>query len=321
MAIKNANDVKLRVESDAWSDVAEAFGRKARIYDEFGRQHTNLERMRAKVRAHVQQALPAGRRLLEINAGTGADACYFARQGYYVHATDLSAGMAAEIRVKASREGLDQCLTVQQLSFTQLEEVQGAPFDGMLSNMGGVNCTPDLRAITDSIPGVLKPGGIVIWVVMPPICLWELAQGLHGDLRLASRRLRPGGVVAQVEGLPVPTYYHSPRRVRAAFGSDFQILRLQGLSVFTPPADHKDFPRVHPRLYRWLVRLDDRLSDRFPFHSWGDFYILSLRYQPSLSPLAPLSLPKLGEKGGKSGRDSPISLQAGPPLPQKGDPK
>jgi SAM-dependent methyltransferase len=281
MVATDANKEELRDESQAWSGVAEAFGRKAHIYDEFGRQHPNLERMRAKVRAHVQQALPAGAHLLEINAGTGADACYFARQGYYVHATDLSAGMAAEIRRKADREHLDQRLTVQQLSFTQLKEVQGGPFDGMLSNMGGVNCVADLQTITSALPGVLKPGGIVIWVVMPPICLWELVQGLHGDLKLALRRLRPGGVVAQVEGLPVPTFYHSPRRVRAAFGGEFQALRLQGLSVFTPPADHKEFPLRHPRLYRWLVRLDERLSDRFPFQGWGDFFILSLRYQPS----------------------------------------
>jgi SAM-dependent methyltransferase len=321
MVVTITDKPELRDESQAWSGVAQAFGRKARIYDEFGRQHPNLERMRAKVREHVQQALPIGAHLLEINAGTGADAYYFARHGYYVHATDLSAGMVAEIRRKANREHLNPRLTVQQLSFTQLEEVQGGPYDGLLSNMGGVNCAADLRAITSALPAVLKPGGIVIWVVMPPICLWELAQGLRGDLKLALRRLRPGGVVAQVEGLPVPTFYHSPRQVRAAFGSDFQALRLQGLSVFTPPADHKEFPLQHPRLYRWLVRLDERLSDRFPFQGWGDFFILSLRYWPSRSPSAPLSLPKLRENGERSRRDSPASLPAGPPPPQKGDSK
>jgi ubiquinone/menaquinone biosynthesis C-methylase UbiE len=289
----------LREESEAWGDVAEAFGRKARVYDDFGRQHPNLERMRAKVRAHVQQALPAGSKLLEINAGTGADACYFARQGYTVHATDLSEGMVTEIRAKARQEGLERRLTVQQLSFTQLGEVEGGPFDGVLSNMGGVNCAPDLRAITRALAAVLKAGGVVVWVVMPPICLWELAQGLRGDLKLAMRRLKPGGIIAQVEGLPVPTFYYSPRQVKAAFGGDFQALRLQGLSVFTPPADHKEFPLRHPRLYRWLVRLDERLSDRYPFQGWGDFFILSLRYRPSPSPPSPLPLPKLGEEEGR----------------------
>lgn len=300
MVVTLTDKPELKDKIGPWDQVAEAFGRKALVYDDFGRQHPNLERMRAKVRAHVQQALLPGGHLLEINAGTGADACYFARQGYNVHATDLSAGMVAEIRAKVKQERLGQRLTVQMLSFTQLKDVQGGPFDGVLSNMGGVNCTSDLGAITAALKGILKPGGVVVWVVMPPICLWELAQGLHGNLRLALRRLRPGGVIAQVEGLPVPTFYHSPRRVQAAFGSDFQVLRLQGLSVFTPPADHKEFAMRHARLYRWLVRLDDRLADRFPFQGWGDFFILSLRYVPSLTSPAPLSPPKLGEKEGSS---------------------
>jgi SAM-dependent methyltransferase len=302
MVTTNANEAKLRDESEAWREVAEAFGRKAQVYDDFGRQHPNLERMRTKVRVQVEQLLPPGGRLLEINAGTGADACYFAQQGYHVHASDLSPEMAAEIRAKAGRNSLSQRLTVQQLSFTQLEEAQGGPFDGVLSNMGGVNCMSDLRSITRALPALLKPGGVVVWVVMPPICLWELAQGLRGNLKLALRRLRPGGVIAQVEGLPVPTFYHSPGRVRAAFGPDFQALHLQGLSVFTPPADHKDFPLRHPRLYRWLVRLDERLSDHFPFRGMGDFFILSLRYLPSPFPAASRPLPNLGEERGRQVR-------------------
>ena len=55
------------------------------------------------------------------------------------------------------------------------------------------------------------------------------------------------------------------------------------LKEFTPPADHKEFARRHARLFRWLVLLDDRLADHFPFRGWGDFFILSLRYAPSLT--------------------------------------
>ena len=58
-------------------------------------------------------------------------------------------------------------------------------------------------------------------------------------------------------------------------GSNFQLRRLQGLSVFTPPADRIDFPRRHPRQFRMLVRLDDALSTRAPFNHWGDFFILT----------------------------------------------
>lgn len=267
-------------EPEAWTQVAQAFGRKARLYDEFGRDHPNLERMRAVVRAQVLRLLPAGSRLLEINAGSGADACFFASQGYHVHATDLSPGMLDEIRSKARQERLAGRLTIQQLSYTELGQVDGGPFDCVFSNMGGLNCAPDLAPVARALPAVLKPGGVLVWVVMPPICPWEIAQLARGRLRLALRRLRPGGVIARVEGLPVPTYYYTPGQVQAALGADFQRLSLQGLAVFTPPADHKDFPLRHPLLYRRLLWLEERLAGRAPFNHMGDFYILCMRYLP-----------------------------------------
>ena len=49
--------------------VAEAFSRKALIYDEFGEGHPNLARMRRKVREHVLDFLKPGDRILELNAG------------------------------------------------------------------------------------------------------------------------------------------------------------------------------------------------------------------------------------------------------------
>ena len=54
--------------------VAEAFGRKSLVYDDFGRDHIHLTRMRKKVYDHIQAVTPAGGKLLELNAGTGLDA-------------------------------------------------------------------------------------------------------------------------------------------------------------------------------------------------------------------------------------------------------
>lgn len=259
--------------------VAEAFSRKASVYDSFGAGHENLARMRAKVRRHALQYLRPGARILELNAGTGEDAVFLARRGFAVHAIDLSPGMVACIEAKARRYGL-QRLTWQQLSFTQLEAVACGPFDYALSNLGGVNCLADPGRIARGLRGVLVPGAVVTLVVMPPLCLWELSQALRGRFRAAFRRLGQGGIVARVEGVGFHVDYFSPRRLARAFGPDFHPLRLQGLSVFTPTADEKEFPRRHPRLYRLLRRLDERLADLSPFSRLGDFYILSLAYRP-----------------------------------------
>lgn len=260
--------------------IAEAFSRKAEVYDAFGQDHPNLARMRRKVRRHVESYLQPGSRILELNAGTGSDAVHFAQRGYRVHATDLAPGMLASLQAKIEAEGLHPRLTAARLSFTDLDRLLAASFDCVLSNFGGLNCISDLRIVTRQLPRLLSPGGRVTWVVMPPICLWELATVLKGDFRTASRRLAREGTVAHVQGVHFRTYYFSPQAVIAAFDDSFKVESLKGLSVFTPPADRKGFARRHPRLFRTLTRLDDRLSDWPPFRGWGDFFILTMRYAP-----------------------------------------
>ena len=232
--------------------------------------------MRQKVRQHVLAHLQTGDRILELNAGTGADAAFFADQGYSVHATDLSPGMVAAIEQKRTSLGLESRLTAELCSFDSLEQFAGNSFDYVFSNMGGINCTEDLPGVASGVDKLLKPGGRVTWVVMPRICLWELAQVLRVDFYTAMRRLHPHGTLANVEGKRFITWYYPPRRVIQAFGKGFQLLQIQGLSVFTPPADHKSFPNHHPHLYHWLRWMDDLLADRNPFYRWGDFYIVTL---------------------------------------------
>ena len=57
-----------------WRQVAEAFSRKALEYDAFGTDNPNVTRMRERVYAHLDALLTPGARILELNAGTGADA-------------------------------------------------------------------------------------------------------------------------------------------------------------------------------------------------------------------------------------------------------
>lgn len=262
------------------ASVAKAFSHKARLYDEFGRDHINLNRMRQKVRDHVLSHLRPGDSILELNAGTGLDAVFFAQRSHAVLATDISSGMVAQMEEKVVRYGLSDKIRVQQCSFSDLGQIHSGPFDYVFSNMGGINCFPDLEKITSNLAGLLTPGGYVTWVVMPPICPWEIAMIFRGDLKTAVRRFSSKGTLANVEGVRFTTYYYSPKQVIQAFGAAFRPIQLQGLSVFTPPADRKEFPTKFPNLYRILVLMDESLSDHAPFNRWGDFYILTLRYLP-----------------------------------------
>ncbi len=177
--------------------VAAAFSRKAGVYDAFGQDHANLTRMRAMVYAQVVRWTPPGSHILELNAGTGLDAVALVERGYCVHATDIAPGMVAEMARKKEVLGLDGRFTSQHCSFTELDKVTGGPFDAVFSNFGGLNCVADLTAVTHHLPHLLKPGGVLTWVIMPPVCPWELAL-LPKDWRVATRRFggqRGRGVV------------------------------------------------------------------------------------------------------------------------------
>lgn len=265
----------------SFDTVAEAFSRMARKHDELGVDNPHQTRMRNKVYSHFQRYLPENSRVLELNAGTGTDAIELARRGYRVHATDIAAGMLERLRDKVADLKLQKQITYQRCSFTELGKVQGAPFDAVFSNMGGLNCIADLSPVIQQLPKVLRPGGVVTWVLMPPVCLWELAEIFRGRPRLAFRRFSKGGTRAHLEGLYFTVYYFRPGQVVRWFGPDYDCLAVQGLSVLTPTADSLNFAKRFPHLYGILARLDDRLALRAPWRGWGDFFIISFRYRPS----------------------------------------
>jgi SAM-dependent methyltransferase len=235
--------------------------------------------MRNKVYAHVQRFIPGGARVLELNAGTGTDAVELARRGYSIHATDVAHGMLARVHDKVRDFDLAGRITVQACSFTELEMIEGAPYDAVFSDLGGLNCIPDLTPVIRQLPHVLKPGGLVTWVLMPPVCLWEMAEVFRGHPRLAFRRLSKKGTRAHLEGLHFNVYYFTPGQVLDWFGPDYDCLAIEGLSVITPTAESKNFAKRFPRLYRTLAWLDDRLARQAPWRGWGDFFMITLRHR------------------------------------------
>jgi ubiquinone/menaquinone biosynthesis C-methylase UbiE len=260
--------------------VAEAFSRTAEKYDLFANDHPNQTRMRNKVYSHIQRFIPAQSRILELNAGTGTDAVELARRGYRVHATDIAPGMLERLRDKVDQLSLSERITVQQCSFTNLDQIVGAPFDAVFSDLGGLNCIADLTPVIEQLPKVLRPGGLVTWVLMPPICLWEMAEIFRGHPRLAFRRFARNGTRSHLEGLYFQVYYFTPKQVLRWFGKEYECLAIEGLSVITPTAESRNFAERYTRLYRILSWLDDRLASLHPWRGWGDFYMITMRYQP-----------------------------------------
>lgn len=258
--------------------VNRGFTRQSHAYDEADAGNVILQDLRRQVYDHVEKFLAPSSNILELNAGTGIDAMHFVAHGHQVHATDLSDGMIHQIRNKISENNLSYRLTCQQVSFENLAEVSETNFDYVFSNFGGLNCCEDLSRVTRHLPALLKPGAYVTWVIMPPVCTWELLWILKGNFRQAFRRFRKGGTIAHLEGEYFRTYYHSLKSIRSAFGKSFHLVESEGLAALSPPPHRADFPLKHPRLYRMMREMDGHFRHGFPFNRWGDHIIVTFRY-------------------------------------------
>jgi ubiquinone/menaquinone biosynthesis C-methylase UbiE len=269
-----------------FENVGEAFSRQSVRYDSYEENNDILKWIREQVHQHTLPFLNKGDIILEINSGTGIDAVYFARMGYRVHATDLSEKMINQLERKISKFKLRDKITVQKCSYTELNNISTSRvvdrinFDYVFSNFGGLNCIPDLSSVAKNISVLLRPGGKVTLVLMPPVCPWELALIFRGHFKTAVRRLHRNGVLADVEGVHFMTYYFTPNQVLKVFGKDFKKIKLQGLGSVSPPPYMKNYPKRYPGVYKFLTAVDAHLSHFPPFNSWADHFILTMQYLP-----------------------------------------
>jgi ubiquinone/menaquinone biosynthesis C-methylase UbiE len=263
------------------SAVNRAFTLQSVGYDTYDASNKILIWMRKRVRRHIMHYLREGDAILELNAGTGLDALFFVQQGHSVLATDLSDGMIQKIEEKIISNNLGEKLRVKQCSYTNLNDLKGETFDYVFSNFGGLNCIPDLSVVTSEVRSLLNPGAVITFVIMPPICPWEIGKIVKGKWKDAFRRFQKEGAMAHLEGEYFPTFYFKPAEVMKAFGNDFKQLRLEGLATFSPPPHVDRFPEKYPRTYKVLTKVDE-LTSLFPvFRSYTDHFILTVQYAPS----------------------------------------
>lgn len=258
---------------------AEAFSKQSVLFDELYTTDKIVQYKRERVRTHVQQyAKPEGR-ILELNAGTGEDAIYFAQRDYRVHATDIATGMQSVLEQKVSREHLSEKITNEICSYTALETLlDKGPYDHIFSNFAGLNCTDRLDKVLDSFSPLLKTGGIVTLVVLPEFCLWEFSLILKGKWKTAFRRFAgKKGARSHIEGEYFTCWYYNPSFIIKRLHEDFELLSLEGLCTIVPPSYIQGFTKKYPNVFRWLCKLESRWKSYWPWRSIGDYYIISLR--------------------------------------------
>jgi ubiquinone/menaquinone biosynthesis C-methylase UbiE len=257
-----------------------AFDKQAPVFDSLYGNDAIIAYKRKRVRDHVEEFLAPQSSILELNAGTGEDATYFASKGHHVHATDISEKMQQVLEEKVKNAGLQRLVTNETCSFTELEKLGNrGPFDYVFSNFAGLNCTNELETVLRSLPVLLKPGGHITLVVLPKFCLWEFILMFKGKFRTAFRRFAgKKGARAHIEGQYFRCWYYNPSFVLRHLKNSFTLRKLEGLCTVVPPSYIEGFAKKHPKMFRKLVKKEDSWKLRWPWRSIGDYYIITLQF-------------------------------------------
>jgi ubiquinone/menaquinone biosynthesis C-methylase UbiE len=261
-------------------ETREAFDRVARTYDATAGSNRTLDAFRERTIAPILARVPADAHLLDLGCGSGIDAIRMAKLGYRVTALDWAPRMVERTQDLARDAGVSERVTAQVLGIHELGSLPPASFDAAYSDLGPLNCVPDLAATAGAIARVLKPGGLFSASIMGRLVPWELLlYVLRGDLRRARMRLARSAVAVPLDGATVWTRYYSPSTARQIFAdSGFAILALRALGVLVPPPYLSGF-HTAPRVMNALQMIEDRIATWPPFCHWGDHFLIVARRQ------------------------------------------
>lgn len=255
------------------------FEAEAASYDDTFTETLLGRRYRSAVWARFPACFPPASRVLEVNCGTGVDAVELAVRGVDVVATDGAAAMVAATRATVVRAGMAERVAVGQLDLGDPQPwaaVDGsAPFDGILSNFGGLNCFSDSAGLAGAVARLaaqIRPGGVFLAVVMGRVVPWELAWfAVRGEPRRAVRRLRRA---PSWRGMAL--HYPTPASLRRVCSPWFSCRRQAALGALLPPPYAEAWAGRHPRLIDNLDRAERRVETAWPLPWLCDHFVVEL---------------------------------------------
>ncbi|MFV5994490.1 class I SAM-dependent methyltransferase [Streptomyces sp. NPDC056231] len=105
--------------------------------------------------------------VLELGAGHGRDALYFAREGFTVHATDFSPTGLEQLRDAAHAQGVGRRVTTTTHDVRDPLPLPDASVDAVFAHM--LLCmalsTKEIHALVGEVRRVLRPGGHFVYTV------------------------------------------------------------------------------------------------------------------------------------------------------------
>ncbi len=260
-------------------DTQDAFDSVAADYDGPRGNNSLIQDMRDEMWRWLSKTFAPGSRLIDLGCGTGLDAVHLAKLGFRITATDWSPQMVARTIDRARRESVDNQVQALTLGAHELPRLEGeSTFDGAYSNLGPLNCVPDLGDVSKGCARLLKPGGALVFTVIGRVCPWEIVHYAWRrrwpriKIRFA-RNVVPVGMNKHT----IWTRYYTPREFYRAFAPDFTLEHYRGLCVFAPPPYLTWVRDKHPRLYAGLWWIDRHTAGWPILRSIGDHFLIVMR--------------------------------------------
>lgn len=265
--------------AEALAETSRAFDNVAPTYGAANDANPIIRMMRARTLAALRSHVGPGARVLDLGCGPGPDTVALAAEGYDVTALDSSPEMVARANAAIRARGLEHAARAQVLGIQEIDRLLPGTWDAAYSNLGPLNCVPDLAATARVIAERLEHGGVLVASVIGRSCPWEwMIYGLRRDWpRMRVRYLR-GFVPVPLEGAIVWTQYVSPSEFAETFATvGFQVIGLRALGLAVPPPYLESFCARHPGLLAGLVRVDDVIGAWPGLRHWGDHFLMELK--------------------------------------------
>ncbi|HEV7357792.1 MAG TPA: class I SAM-dependent methyltransferase [Steroidobacteraceae bacterium] len=260
-------------------DTQDAFDSVAADYDGPRGNNDLIQDMRTEMWRWLGRTFAPGGRLLDLGCGTGLDAVHLAETGYDITATDWSPLMVqrtAERAALCQATGRVHALNVGAHELHRLDDA--GKFDGAYSNLGPLNCVPDLTDVARECARLLKPDGALVFTVIGRFCPWEIAHYVRqGRWARARVRFARNVVPVGMNNHTIWTRYYTPREFYAAFAPYFSLEHFRGICVFAPPPYLTGVRQKYPRLHAWLWSLDKVVAGWPIIRSTGDHFLIVMK--------------------------------------------
>jgi SAM-dependent methyltransferase len=258
-------------------DTQRAFDGVAADYDGPSGNNEIVQYMRERLQRIVLANAPVGGRLLDLGCGTGLDAAFFAERGYHVLGIDSSPLMVGRSANRVREAGLSGRAHFRNLGFPELATLRPLLFDLIYSNLGPINCAPNLPLLLRDCSALLRPGGCLIVSVIGRLCPWEIAYYAgQGNLARTTFRRQLGFVPVHLGDGVVWTRYYSPAELASAARGEFTVRSYRSLGLLVPPPYLLGFYRRIGPLRAVLTWLEDRVGGWPVGRDLGDHFLMVL---------------------------------------------